>query len=761
MINYNYNEILNWNLGTDNIIKVYRNGAVCYYKVVGGGDTPTSQTPCYAVVVDISQYQETEFEDVFNKLDNSWYKLNNLLQYEKYGLYGSGRTITHYAGKLTIDDGSEYIYSGGSWVNLGEVSGSTSYNQLTFDFDRSIGFQQCIIDTSHASSCSGGYYFCTFQPTPNYSGEHASITDYSIVICEEDYWFNGSRNNLSSLPQAEGYSSEWKLLDWGETMYYAGAEHNSPVEQILVYSDATEYPMYYTAMQNPPTEVSFSSMTEALQYQCPYVGLFATIDGVLYVFNDEYQWEELAFTISGVTTSSSPFDLNINLSSNTVVVYKENQDHTYNWGLNYTSPITNTSGMCLENSSLKSFDWGTSDTSQLTAIGDSTFDHCSSLTSATIPSGVTAINQFAFQACTNLESVTIPNTVTSIGEGAFNGCYNLYDVNIPSGVTSIGLQAFASCSSISVITIPSGVTTIGDYAFQDCWRLIYVNLEEGLTSIGGGMFWRCQNLQEIDIPSSVTTIGGYAFQNCYSLGSVTLHSTTPPTLDGESVFTNTNNCPIYVPCSAVDTYRNANLWSSYASRIVGYESCTTYDWETVSGEYVCFIGDKYEKTKKIRSFDGGQTWEDVYPEEYGRGQLIESGSTDCQIVGCPYTLCGIDTNGDSIILSGQSWIDEGNFSTDIVEGVIGDECTEIGIYAFWGCFDLETIEIGENVGWIDEFAFDGCDSLESIIVKATFPPTLGFGAFYGTNDCPIYVPSASEQEYKEQWSDYEHRIIGI
>ena len=81
---------------------------------------------CYAVVEDITQYSDREFEDVYDKATEKWFKLNNLNQYEQYGIYGSGRNITYYDGKLTIDDGYEYQYSGGSWVNVGEVSGSTA-----------------------------------------------------------------------------------------------------------------------------------------------------------------------------------------------------------------------------------------------------------------------------------------------------------------------------------------------------------------------------------------------------------------------------------------------------------------------------------------------------------------------------------------------------------------------------------------------------------------------------------------------------------
>ena len=63
MIKYNNKTINDFYFDTSNLVKVYRNNAVCYYKISGGGDTPTSQTPCYAVVTDISQYSDTEFED--------------------------------------------------------------------------------------------------------------------------------------------------------------------------------------------------------------------------------------------------------------------------------------------------------------------------------------------------------------------------------------------------------------------------------------------------------------------------------------------------------------------------------------------------------------------------------------------------------------------------------------------------------------------------------------------------------------------------
>jgi hypothetical protein len=134
MLKYSGNTINDWNYGTSNLIKVYRNNAIVFYKVSGESPTPEYKV-CFAVVDDISQYSETEFEDVYDKETDKWYKLNNLNQYEEYGVYGSGRAVTTYDGKLTIDDGYEYEWNGSSWVNVGEVSGSSILDNYVIPFE--------------------------------------------------------------------------------------------------------------------------------------------------------------------------------------------------------------------------------------------------------------------------------------------------------------------------------------------------------------------------------------------------------------------------------------------------------------------------------------------------------------------------------------------------------------------------------------------------------------------------------------------------
>ena len=406
MIKYNNSNINDWNYGSDNIVKVYRNNAVCYYQIISSGGTPT-QVPCYAVVNNISQYQDREFVDVYNKADEKWYKLNNLNQYEEYGVYGSGRTITYYEGKLTIDDGYEYQYSGGTWNNVGEVSASTAtlpnvpfslnYNARQYDsstnkipqtdgqlqnVDAVRNYGSGVVDhsadgyisiTSNTRFiCSGnngtylnrtntqtgctmtivskakttsGYSIFTNRLNNNYrqymyrqdtsgmylcgtgattplacsnsvpsvisikvyynGGVKASATNHTNgnILAEEAYAYNNqSSTNAGALfCDYASYNSEF----WQGDFYWIYMSQNvltdEQIQQVIDYNESSggtvEYPLYYDEKADPPNNLSFSSMTEAEEYECPWVGMRATIGGDRYIFSGDsisgYEWVEV------------------------------------------------------------------------------------------------------------------------------------------------------------------------------------------------------------------------------------------------------------------------------------------------------------------------------------------------------------------------------------------------------------------------------------------------------------------------------------
>jgi len=89
---------------------------------------------------------------------------------------------------------------------------------------------------------------------------------------------------------------------------------------------------------------------------------------------------------------------------------------------------------------------------------------------------------------------------------------------------------------------------------------------ENVTTILDNAVRSFRNFKTIEISKNVTSIGWGAFYYCTSLTSVTVNAATPPTL-GSNAFSDTNDCPIYVPSGSVNAYKAASGWSTYSSRI--------------------------------------------------------------------------------------------------------------------------------------------------------------------------------------------------
>lgn len=156
------------------------------------------------------------------------------------------------------------------------------------------------------------------------------------------------------------------------------------------------------------------------------------------------------------------------------------------------------------------------------------------------------------------------NGITLIGDYAFSHTSGYTSITIPSSVTTFGRSAFYSVSGLNSVTIDyASNATLETNQFNGS-SITSLTIGSNPTSIGKGMFRDCTGLTSIVIPSNISSINPYAFYNCSGLTSITVESATPPTL-GSSAFSNTNDCPIYVPPESVDTYKAASGWS--ASRI--------------------------------------------------------------------------------------------------------------------------------------------------------------------------------------------------
>lgn len=287
--------------------------------------------------------------------------------------------------------------------------------------------------------------------------------------------------------------------------------------------------------------------------------------------------------------------------------------------------------------------------------------------------------------------------------------YNYYRTAIIGDcVTEIGDSAFESETCLSSVTLPNTLKVIGNYAFYETC-MTSINIPSGVTTIKAEAFgW--SGLHSITIPSSVTSIGTGAFNRCTYLTSITMEATTPPSI-GTTVFDDTNNCPIYVPCNSVNAYKAATNWSAYASRI----QCVTPP-----------------------------------PPTPPKLSAIYSDTTE-------YTV-----NCDSSTTLTKEEVTGGTGTTAITSANVGSCVEVIGNSAFNTCDNLSAVTISSAITSIEYRAFYNCRNLLSITIYASTPPTRGDGAFpvFGAS-YTVYVPAEYLNTYKSAWSNISSRIQAI
>ncbi len=349
----------------------------------------------------------------------------------------------------------------------------------------------------------------------------------------------------------------------------------------------------------------------------------------------------------------------------------------------------------------------------VTSIGASAFEGCTSLTFVSLPNSIISIEDSAFKGCSSLSSLNIPISVTSLGECAFMHCTSLKRIILPPFLASIGNNAFMYCTSLTSISVPDSVTEIGSSVFFNCTSLTSVTLSESLRSIGDFAFSNCTSLTSLEFPGSLTVIGDSSFHGCNALTSISFSDSVESI--GNFAFEG---------CTAL-----SSLTISDSVKTIG--SCAFYGCTSLSsltlGSSITTIGDNAFEGK-FYSLDGKTELEPTHANlakfafNNIDGKWIKQNIFGKYRDGLTYEFnfftgtLAINGSGQVRFYSSDAapW---NTYKDSITSIIIGDKVTFVGDFAFEGYTHLASISFGRSVDSIEFSAFKDCPSLASFEVS--------------------------------------------
>ncbi len=427
------------------------------------------------------------------------------------------------------------------------------------------------------------------------------------------------------------------------------------------------------------------------------------------------------------------------------------------------------------------------------SIGEKSFAGCTLLGDIEFSEYLQTISADAFKNCRSLSFLSLPSSVSSISSSAFMNNYNLYEVenntiaytneqlkdwisstlnvysNIEDKMPSIenngytisqyqgewyltgypkldaelelpdrfvkegtGMvvvsyrlpdNLFREHIALTEIEIPTSVSSLGATVFKNCSGLVSVAFDVNcdVTEISAQTFYECEALEEIILPNSVTTIGDEAFYKNGALVSITL----PDALLEIGKFAFAEN----VLLESVEF--NGNL------QTIG-DGAFAYNVKlsdvVIDGD-ISYIG--------VGAFMGNASLETVTIVSNQITSVIVENAFIVDETSAIEEEVEVKTVLESVTLSGITYIGNAAFKgNDALKTLnLGQSIIEIGDYAFSNCpitainfpsslqtvgiraFEnntaLRAININGNITNIGESAFAGNSALETVVISST------------------------------------------
>lgn len=400
-------------------------------------------------------------------------------------------------------------------------------------------------------------------------------------------------------------------------------------------------------------------------------------------------------------------------------------------------------------------------------IPDRLFYNCNKLAETNIPDGVTEIGAWAF-AFTALNEVVMPSSVTAIGpyvfaysstwnsvsitlserltcipKGAFAAC-NIQRIDLPDGIVRIENEAFSRTLWLESIKLPAALTSIAEYCFYDSY-IESVALPPELEYIGDQAFRAddygsgCLSTSLV-LPDSVRYVGTYAFRNQNELQKAVL----PGGIEwlGKGIFLDCHSLETVVLGEGITMIPNDMVARSGVKEIQIPESVELVCGDAFYNSEITRLsfpnprlrisGNPFYCTPKLESVAFANPSLQVTD-----GLLIDQ--ENHRVIACLLS----ESETPCVVPEGVEIIGDSAFCGSGIAGVVLPQSLKrIENYAFFNCYEMEEIDIPDQVEWIGDYAFAAC-KLKEIRLPSGLQ-WIGDGAFdFYYSSCPdeLVIPS--------------------
>ena len=359
--------------------------------------------------------------------------------------------------------------------------------------------------------------------------------------------------------------------------------------------------------------------------------------------------------------------------------------------------------------------------------------------------------------------------VTEVNARAFMRNGTIETIQFPASMKYIGSWAFYEASALQSVTLPDGIEKTDTCCFRHCVSLESVDMGQGIKEVGYGTFSENPGLTSVVFPASVQIIGGYCVEKCPNLATITIQS---PSLEyvGYSAFNETAISEIIFPETVTNMQMSVCRMCNNLKHVVLPTNLTA-----VPGQMFTLCAGLEEitlpesiTTLSSEAFYGNEALRSINLDNITRYEHA-----------CLYETHAL--TGNIVFNENTTLIGDFAFRGSAISGIkTGANVETIDNYAFWACYNLKNIDLGEGLQAIGMGAF-GDTRFSTIAFPSTVIDVEGYAVLQNPNlialgckavDVPemvnkldlvsdynattLYVPEASIEGYKaaEIWQKF-------